>query len=192
MGIKLNDEIAGLICRAFTGLSNLWEQGAMERIYSQLGSAAATYSRRHGTACLVPVLAHLPIRLIGWTGAFGASTMFALTADLLAFLTLPYFVCYVAATVTFRQSFSFLRALFDVFRGELPTSTPRGCLVLTVSTSAQVGSITRYDTGRSQRRTRWTRCYSARFSSSCSARSFRRSRRSISPLLRCVAAYVRV
>ncbi|POY74342.1 hypothetical protein BMF94_2536 [Rhodotorula taiwanensis] len=94
MGIKLNDEIAGLICRAFTGLSNLWEQ-----------------------ACLGPVLAHLPIRLIGWTGAFGASTMFALTADLLAFLTLPYFVCYVAATVTFRQSFSFLRALFDVFRG---------------------------------------------------------------------------
>lgn len=27
MGIKLNDEIATLICRAFLGLSNLWEHG---------------------------------------------------------------------------------------------------------------------------------------------------------------------
>lgn len=29
MGIKLNDEVADVICRAFLGLSNLWEHGAL-------------------------------------------------------------------------------------------------------------------------------------------------------------------
>ncbi|GAA5978717.1 hypothetical protein JCM10908_004457 [Rhodotorula pacifica] len=94
MGIKLNDEIAAVICRAFLGLSNLWEH-----------------------VCLEPMLAHLPVGLIGLTGILGASTLFALIADLLSVLTLPFFACYVVATFTFRQSFSMLHALFDVFRG---------------------------------------------------------------------------
>ncbi|GAA5868310.1 hypothetical protein JCM3774_001001 [Rhodotorula dairenensis] len=94
VGIKLNDEIADVICRAFLGLSNLWEH-----------------------VCLEPILAHLPIGLIGLTGIFGASTLIGLIADFLSVLTLPFFACYVAAAFTFRQSFSMLLALFDVFRG---------------------------------------------------------------------------
>ncbi|BGP53668.1 pig-Q [Rhodotorula sphaerocarpa] len=94
MGIKLNDEIATLICRAFLGLSNLWEH-----------------------ACLTPTLEHLRVGLIGACGLLGASTIFAIAADVLAFLTLPYFACYAVATFTFRQSLEALSALFDVFRG---------------------------------------------------------------------------
>lgn len=94
MGIKLNDEVADVICRAFLGLSNLWEH-----------------------VCLEPMLAHLPIAWIGFTGVLGASTLIGLVADLLSILTLPFFACYVVAAFTFRQSFSMLHALFDVFRG---------------------------------------------------------------------------
>ncbi|KWU41718.1 Gpi1-domain-containing protein, partial [Rhodotorula sp. JG-1b] len=95
MGIKLNDEVADVICRAFLGLSNLWEHAV----------------------CLEPMLAHLPIACIGLTGVLGASTLIGLVADLLSVLTLPFFACYVVAAFTFRQSFSMLHALFDVFRG---------------------------------------------------------------------------
>jgi hypothetical protein len=63
------------------------------------------------------MLAHLPIACIGLTGILGASTLIGLVADLLSILTLPFFACYVVAAFTFRQSFSMLHALFDVFRG---------------------------------------------------------------------------
>ncbi|BGP22615.1 phosphatidylinositol glycan, class Q [Rhodotorula toruloides] len=94
MGVKLNDEIATVICRAFLFLSQLWEN-----------------------VFLGPVLAHLPVHIIGLCGIFGASSLLATAADLVSLLTLPFFACYVAATLVYRWSLSTLSALFNVFRG---------------------------------------------------------------------------
>ncbi|GAA6045039.1 hypothetical protein NBRC10513_004852 [Rhodotorula toruloides] len=94
MGVKLNDEVATVICGAFLFLSQLWEN-----------------------VFLGPVLAHLPVHLIGLCGILGASSLLALTADLISLLTLPFFACYVAATLVYRWSLSTLSALFNVFRG---------------------------------------------------------------------------
>ncbi|GAA5845635.1 hypothetical protein JCM9279_006056 [Rhodotorula babjevae] len=94
MGVKLNSEVAGLICRAFVFLTRVWEG-----------------------AVLQPVLAHLPVGLIGCAGFLGASSLLALSADLVSLLTLPFFACYVAATLVYRWSLRCLGALFNVFRG---------------------------------------------------------------------------
>ncbi|GAA6034429.1 hypothetical protein NBRC10512_006294 [Rhodotorula toruloides] len=79
MGVKLNDEVATVICGAFLFLSQLWEN-----------------------VFLGPVLAHLPVNLISLCGILGASSLLALTADLISLLTLPFFACYVAATLVYR------------------------------------------------------------------------------------------
>lgn len=123
VGIKLNDEIATVICRAFLGLSNLWEHGALlcptrDRSSSHEMLTPVLFFFCSFAVCLEPILAHLPVGLMGWIGVFGASTLIGLIADFLSVLTLPFFACYVAAAFTFRHSFSMLRALFDVFRGE--------------------------------------------------------------------------
>ncbi|TNY23606.1 N-acetylglucosaminyl transferase component-domain-containing protein, partial [Rhodotorula diobovata] len=94
MGIKLNSEVAGLICRAFLFLSRVWEE-----------------------AVLKPTLANLPVKLIGCAGFLGASSLLALAADLVSLLTLPFFACYVTATLVYRWSLRSLSALFNVFRG---------------------------------------------------------------------------
>ncbi|GAA5914870.1 hypothetical protein JCM8208_003034 [Rhodotorula glutinis] len=94
MGVKLNSEVAGLICRAFVALTRVWEG-----------------------AVLKPVLVHLPVGLIGCAGFLGASSLLALSADLVSVLTLPFFACYVAATLVYRWSLRSLGALFNVFRG---------------------------------------------------------------------------
>ncbi|KPV75846.1 uncharacterized protein RHOBADRAFT_52865 [Rhodotorula graminis WP1] len=94
MGVKLNSEVAGLVCRAFVFLTRVWEG-----------------------AVLKPVLLHLPVGLIGCAGFLGASSLLALSTDLVSVLTLPFFVCYVAATLVYRWSLRSLGALFNVFRG---------------------------------------------------------------------------
>ncbi|BGP37926.1 pig-Q [Rhodotorula kratochvilovae] len=94
MGVKLNDEVAGVICRSFLFLSQIWED-----------------------VVLAPVLSHLPVTLIGCAGFLGASSLLALTADLVALLTLPFFACYVVATLVYSASLRSLSALFNVFRG---------------------------------------------------------------------------
>ncbi|KAK4333051.1 phosphatidylinositol glycan, class Q [Rhodotorula toruloides] len=94
MGVKLNDEVATVICGAFLFLSQLWEN-----------------------VFLGPVLTHLPVQLIGLCVILGASSLLALTADLISLLTLPFFACYVAAPLVYRWSLSTLSALFNLFRG---------------------------------------------------------------------------
>ncbi|GAA6051856.1 hypothetical protein JCM3770_005500 [Rhodotorula araucariae] len=94
MGIKLNDEVADVICRAFLFLSQVWED-----------------------VVLSPVLSHLPVALIGCAGFLGASSLLALGVDLVSLLTLPFFACYVVATLVYRASLRSLSALFNVFRG---------------------------------------------------------------------------
>ncbi|GAA6000804.1 phosphatidylinositol N-acetylglucosaminyltransferase [Rhodotorula paludigena] len=94
MGVKLNDEVATLICRAFLFISRIWEDVVLE-----------------------PVLRYLPVALIGCAGMLGASSLLALAADLVALLTLPFFACYVVATLVYRWSLTTLGALFNVFRG---------------------------------------------------------------------------
>lgn len=64
---------------------------------------------------------HLPVGLIGCAGFLGASALLALSADLVSVLTLPFFACYVAATLVYRWSLRSLGALFNVFRGASPS-----------------------------------------------------------------------
>ncbi|GAA5958141.1 hypothetical protein JCM3765_002828 [Sporobolomyces pararoseus] len=97
-GVKLNTELASLICESFLFLSRLWDDFA-----------------------LVPFLPRLPsiLRVLGTLGYIGgASLLLAFASDLLHVLTFPFLGCYVAATLTYRWSLVGLSALFNVFRGK--------------------------------------------------------------------------
>ncbi|GAA5833865.1 hypothetical protein JCM11251_005991 [Rhodosporidiobolus azoricus] len=99
MGVKLNDELAGVMCTAFHFLSRLWAD-----------------------LILTPLLPHLPtllraLALLGHLG-LGASSLFALTSDLLSVLVLPYTICYVLSAAAYRWSLVALGGLFNVFRGK--------------------------------------------------------------------------
>ena len=119
MGIKLNSEVAGLICRAFVFLTRVWEGGPSARTSSP--SQPLTDScPRSLAAVLEPVLTHLPVALIGCAGFLGASSLLALSVD----LVLPFFACYVAATLVYRWSLRSLGALFNVFRGASRSRSP--------------------------------------------------------------------
>ncbi|GAA5925839.1 hypothetical protein JCM1841_006332 [Sporobolomyces salmonicolor] len=98
LGVKLNDELATLVCDAFLFLSQLWEEFVLR-----------------------PLLPYLPTVLyyLGWTGVFGgASLLLSFASDLITLLCLPFFGCYVAITLIYRWSLIALGALFNVFRGK--------------------------------------------------------------------------
>jgi len=123
MGIKLNSEVAGLICRAFVFLTRVWEGGPSARTSSSPRPLTDSCPRSLA-AVLEPVLTHLPVALIGCAGFLGASSLLALSVDLVAVLTLPFFACYVAATLVYRWSLRSLGALFNVFRGASRSRSP--------------------------------------------------------------------
>lgn len=133
MGIKLNSEVAGLICRAFLFLSRVWEEGAPVH-----ASVARSIADASSAAVLKPTLANLPVKLIGCAGFLGASSLLALAADLVSLLTLPFFACYVTATLVYRWSLRSLSALFNVFRG-----APRCLALLQCSRKLTTGAVRR-------------------------------------------------
>ncbi|GAA5830186.1 hypothetical protein JCM3766R1_002816 [Sporobolomyces carnicolor] len=97
-GVKLNTELASIICRSFLLLSRLWE-----------------------TFVLDPLLPRLPalLRLFATLGFFGgASLLLALALDLSRVLAFPFYSCYFAAALVYRWSLVSLSALFNVFRGK--------------------------------------------------------------------------
>lgn len=116
MGVKLNDEVATLICRAFLFISRIWEDGMSPSSRSPLPPLSDNFMR---AVVLEPVLHYLPVAFIGWAGMLGASSLLALAADLVALLTLPFFACYVVGTLVYCWSLTTLGALFNVFRGAL-------------------------------------------------------------------------
>lgn len=95
------------------------------------------------------------MRLIGLCGILGASSLLALAADLISLLTLPFFACYVTATLVYRWSLSTLSALFNVFRGEYYAAL-LALKSLADGDGAQVASITRFEAEWSLRHTTWT------------------------------------
>ncbi|GJN88761.1 hypothetical protein Rhopal_001729-T1 [Rhodotorula paludigena] len=97
MGVKLNDEMA-----------------CLPSSRSPLPPRSDSLTR---AVVLEPSLRYLPVALIGCAGMLGASSLLALAADLVALLTLPFFACYVVATLVYCWSLTTLGALFNVFRG---------------------------------------------------------------------------
>ncbi|GAA5876157.1 hypothetical protein JCM8547_003383 [Rhodosporidiobolus lusitaniae] len=97
MGIKLNDELAGVFCSFFLFLSRLWEDLLLPH--------------------LLPALPKL-LSLVALSGHLGASSLLALSSDLLNLLALPWVVCYALCAVAYRWSLVALGALFRVFRGK--------------------------------------------------------------------------
>ncbi|GAA5990169.1 hypothetical protein JCM11641_004243 [Rhodosporidiobolus odoratus] len=97
MGIKLNDELAGVISSFFLFFLRTWEQ-----------------------IILTPLLPHLPFILnrASFAGFFGASSLLALSSDVLSVATLPVTICYALSASLFRYSTIALKALFNVFRGK--------------------------------------------------------------------------
>ncbi|GAA5939852.1 hypothetical protein JCM10213_007814 [Rhodosporidiobolus nylandii] len=97
MGIKLNDDLSGLIVSLFLFLSRLWS-----------------------SLILTPLLPSLPLllRLSSYASLFGASALVALSSDALALALAPWTGCYALSALFYRSALVGLAALFNVFRGK--------------------------------------------------------------------------
>lgn len=112
-GLKLNTELSHFYCHTFIGFISVW---SCTSLHCTVSRAELIYP----TDILEFVEPHLPavIYFIGLVGWSGLTMSLSLVSDLLSFLTLHLYLCYLIATAIFSNQLSTAGSLWNLFRGE--------------------------------------------------------------------------
>lgn len=118
-GLKLNSELDKFLGELFLWLIRMWT-GAYSPpsppFFSYDLSLIHRSSRSVCMASLRPLTPTL-IGLIGLSGVCGASMIFSLASDLIAFMTLHVYWFYMVAARIFNWQLTILFSLFNLFQG---------------------------------------------------------------------------